>query len=211
MVCAICGTRRPKRQCPGVRGEICTTCCGTEREVTVDCPLDCVYLHEAHQHERVEPLEPHQLPDADIQITEQFLADHETLVVYLARALGASALEQSGVIDNDVREALEALVRTYRSLESGVIYETRPANPLAARICEGLGAKVQDFAKMEQEQVGVTRTRDGDVMRTLVFLERLERDRNNGRPKGRAFLDFLRSEFGVGEPASSSTSSLIVP
>ena len=42
--------RRPKRFCPGVRGDICTICCGTEREITVDCPLDCVYLREAHQH-----------------------------------------------------------------------------------------------------------------------------------------------------------------
>ena len=49
MNCAICETRRPRRYCPGVRGEICAICCGTAREVTVDCPLDCPYLRGSPQ------------------------------------------------------------------------------------------------------------------------------------------------------------------
>ena len=52
MACAICETRRPRRFCPGVRGDICSICCGTEREVTVDCPLDCEYLQEARRHDK---------------------------------------------------------------------------------------------------------------------------------------------------------------
>ena len=51
MLCAICGVRKARRFCPGVRGNICTLCCGTEREVTVDCPLDCEYLQEAHRQD----------------------------------------------------------------------------------------------------------------------------------------------------------------
>ena len=85
MSCAICHTRRPKRFCPGVRGDICTICCGTEREVTVDCPLDCVYLHEAHQHEKIEPTDPRKFPNQDIRVTEEFLRDHEPLLVYPSR------------------------------------------------------------------------------------------------------------------------------
>ncbi|MSV29886.1 MAG: hypothetical protein EXQ52_14235 [Bryobacterales bacterium] len=41
------------------------------------------------------------------------------------------------------------------------------------------------------------KTRDGDVLAILAFLQRLEIDQNNGRPRGRAFLNYLRQEFGV--------------
>jgi hypothetical protein len=57
------------------------------------------------------------------------------------------------------------------------------------------------------------RSRDVDVLTTLVFLQRLELDRHNGRRRGRAFLDFLRSFFGVEDDAAAlaSASSLILP
>jgi len=48
---------------------------------------------------------------------------------------------------------------------------------------------------MERERLGITRTRDGDVLKILVFLQRLALDRNNGRPRGRAFLDALRGFY----------------
>jgi len=48
----------------------------------------------------------------------------------------------------------------------------------------------------------------------LVFLQRLALDRNNGRPRGRAFLDYLRDLLGDAGGALQPmprTSSLIVP
>ena len=59
-----------------------------------------------------------------------FLHENEELLVFLGRGIMRAALEADAV-DNDVREALEALIRTYRTLQSGVYYETRPSNPLA--------------------------------------------------------------------------------
>jgi len=154
MSCAICHTRRPKRFCPGVRGEICTICCGTEREVTVDCPLDCIYLREAHQHEKIEPTDPHNFPNQDIRVTEDFLRDHEPLLLFLARTLLDAALATSGAVDFDVREALDGLVRTYRTLKRGGYYETMPANPIAANICRVVQIGIGEFRKQEPEQIG---------------------------------------------------------
>jgi len=211
MSCAICHVRRPKRFCPGVRGDICTTCCGTEREVTVDCPLDCVYLCEAHRHEKIAPTDPHDFPHQDIRVTEDFLRDHEQLLLFLARTLVEAALATPGAVDFDVRETLDALVRTYRTLQSGVYYETRPANPLAANMCHAVQAGVEEFRKQEPERTGMIRTRDSDILAMFVFLQRLELDNNNGRKRGRAYLDFLRGFFpeGAGEPAQAG--SLILP
>src|SRR5258708_32323229 len=191
MSCAICHTRRPKRFCPGVRGEICTICCGTEREVTVDCPLDCVYLREAHQHEKVEPTDPHKFPNQDIRVTEDFLRDHEPLLLFLARTVLDAALATSGAVDFDVREALDALVRTYRSLQSGVYYETLPANPIAADICRLVQTGIEEFRKQEPERTGMTQTRDDDILGLLAFLQRLELGTYNRRKPERADVDLL--------------------
>ncbi|MBZ5594493.1 MAG: hypothetical protein LAP39_19805 [Acidobacteriia bacterium] len=212
MSCAICHIRRPKRFCPGVRGDICTICCGTEREVSVDCPLDCVYLREAHRHEKITPTDPHDFPNPDIRVTEEFLRDHEPLLLFLARTLVDAAIKTTGAVDFDVREALDAIVRTYRTLQSGVYYETRPANPIAANICRLVQAGIEEFRKQEPERTGMTSTRDSDVLTLLVFLQRLELDNNNQRKRGRAYLDFLCGFFpeqpGEAAPAGSS---LIVP
>ena len=51
MSCAICEKRKEKRFCPAVHGRICPQCCGEQREVTLDCPSDCVYLQQAREHE----------------------------------------------------------------------------------------------------------------------------------------------------------------
>jgi hypothetical protein len=211
MACAICQTRRPRRFCPGVGGDICSICCGTEREVTVSCPLDCQFLQEARKHDRLPSLEGVEVPNKDIRITESELREHEDLVMFMAATVLRAAFEIPGVVDLDVREALEALTRTYRTLQSGVYYETRPANPLAAAVCGAVQDIVAEYRKEEKERLGITKTRDGDVLRTLVFLQHFELDRNNGRRRGRAFLDALRS-FYPGEIAPPPpASSLILP
>ena len=43
---------------------------------------------------------------------------------------------------------------------------------------------------------------DADVLGTLVFLQRLEFQHSNGRRRGRAFFDFLRTYFPA-QPAVS--------
>ena len=53
----------------------------------------------------------------------------------------------------------------------------------------------------------MTRTRDADVLGLLVFLQHFELDRDNGRRRGRAFLDALR-EFHPPEPESSALFSI---
>lgn len=213
MSCAICHIRKPRRFCPGVHGDICTLCCGNEREVTVDCPFDCPFLQEARKHERTGPLDPETIPNRDIRVTEEFLEEHQDLLLGAAKSLAFSAFDVPGAVDNDVRAALDALIRTQRTLDSGVYYESRPDNALASRIFSGTIEGLQDFRDRETEKLGITHTRDNDVLVILVFLQRLELDRNNGRPRGRAFLDYLRELLGAEGivPPSRSATSLIVP
>jgi hypothetical protein len=213
MACALCETRRPRRFCPGVRGDICTTCCGAEREVTVSCPLDCEYLREARKHDKMPLFDPKQIPNRDINVTDQLLSENEKLLAFLSMTLTRAASETPGVVDFDMRDALDSLTRTYRSLQSGVYYETRPTNPLAAHICDVVQAGIADFRRRETESLGMTKTRDAGILGLLVFMQRFELDQNNGRRKGRAFLDALSRIYanvpGAAPPVASS--SLILP
>src|SRR5262245_51623109 len=126
MACAICGIRRPRRFCPGVRGDICSICCGTEREVTVECPFECAYLLEARRREKPAVIDAAKVTNQDIRLSEKFLTDHQELFTLLGISLAGAALETPGAVDNDVREAIDSLIRTYRTLQSGVHYESMP-------------------------------------------------------------------------------------
>jgi hypothetical protein len=197
-----------------VQGDICTLCCGAEREVTVDCPFDCPFLQEARKHEHTQPVDPEEFPNKDIRVTEEFLEEHEPLLISAMTSLTLAALDTPGVVDRDVREALDALVRTQRTLQSGVYYETRPDNALANRIFSETQKGLEEFRAKEGEKLGMAHTRDADVLGVLVFLQRLELDRSNGRPRGRAFLDSLRGFLGdvlSAVPETPPASPLIVP
>jgi hypothetical protein len=205
MECAICQTRRPRRFCPGVRGEICSLCCGAEREVTVDCPLDCEFLREARRHEKAPEPNAAEFPNRDIQVSEKLLRANEQLLAFLSVTIFHTAMQVPGVVDRDVLEALDGLIRTYRSLQSGVYYESRPNNLLAAPIFSAVQRALEEYRSGEKEELGMTKTRDADVLGLLIFLQHFALFRDNGRRRGRAFLDALR-EFHPPAPESSESS-----
>ena len=188
--CQVCQKKRARRHCPGVRGEICAVCCGTERENSIDCPLDCEHLQEARRHEQPVPLS--ELPNKDVRVTEEFLREHESLLLWISMAL-AQSMEKQRAVDSDAREGLEALIKTYRTRESGLIYESRPANPYAASIVEALQQSIEKLHEQIAKETGTHSLRDSEVLAILVFLQRLELQHNNGRKRGRAFFGFLQT------------------
>jgi len=190
--CKLCGKRRARRHCPGIGGDICPQCCGAERENTIRCPSTCEHLREARLHEAAAPISEEELPNQDIRLSEKFIREHEPLLLTLVLAL-KKAMDTGQAVDFDAREALEALIRTYRTLQSGLIYETRPQNPFAAAIQQSLRESIEEFRKHMAEELGMHTLRDADILGTLVFVQRLELQHNNGRRRGRAFFDFLTS------------------
>jgi len=211
MECAICETRRPRRFCPGVHGEICSPCCGAEREVTVACPLECEFLRESRKHEKRVTPDGVEFPNRDIEVSEKLLRANEALLAFLSLAIFQSAMQTQGAADGDVLEALDGLIRTYRTLQSGVYYESRPGNGLAAAIFGAVQEALAEYRTREQQDLGMTKTRDSDVLGLLVFLQHFALFQQNGRKRGRAFLDALRG-FHPPEaaPSESSPSSMIL-
>jgi len=54
---------------------------------------------------------------------------------------------------------------------------------------------VREFRAAEEQHIGHTRLRDSEILKALVFLLRLGLGRTSGRPKSRAFIDFLLAQF----------------
>lgn len=201
--CALCETRKSRRHCPAVDGDICPQCCGKERETTLLCPFDCVYLQEARLHEKLVDVDPRTFPNQDIKITESFLVKQEPLVVAAARALAESAIQANNAYDSDVREAIDAMIRTYRALTNGLYYEALPDNNVAAAIFRSVRERIEEFRQRIATQTSHGSTRDSEVLGALVFLQRMSLDNDNQRAKSRRFIDVLR----VNLPAEKSAMS----
>ena len=206
VLCKICGKRRARRACPAVQGDICSICCGEEREVSLACPLDCEYLQEAHQHEKPLDITEEQISYSDVKVTEEFIRDHEELLLFSVYSLVQAAMRTPGAMDADVMAALEAVIQTHRTLESGLVYETRAENTVAVAVQRAFSNSLNDYQKVRQEREALTAFRSSDILNTLVFLHRMGQQNQNGRPRGRMYLDLLRHmtpDVGVEERAPS--------
>lgn len=194
MSCPICRERKPKRFCPAEGEKICAICCGTGREVTIDCPSDCAYLIAARRYEREhrQSLPADQLPLPDVRVAGGWMEEHEDLVVWLAGAVGEAARELRAT-DADAVLALSAMAETYRTLQSGIYYEHPPEAALAGEIYSRVAKAIADLKRAQSERGGFAALKDGDVFMAMVFLLRVGAQETNGRPRSRAFLDLLRS------------------
>jgi hypothetical protein len=216
--CSICEVRKEKRFCPAVHGRICPQCCGEQREVTLDCPSDCPYLQQAREHDRPRSAEHFDAASLflQVEVSDQFTYEREHLLMGLSYALAKAAGSDRSLNDRDLIAALSAMCTSYERLaNSGLHYE----QPLTSAAQHAVAAQVEEMVKQfreaEQKQLGYTNLRDGDVLKALVFLLRLAHARTSGRPKSRAFVDFLLAQFPEKESAlvasQEAGSRIIVP
>ena len=218
MSCAICEIRKEKRFCLAMHGRICPQCCGEQREVTLDCPSDCPYLQQAREHEKPRPAEQFEAESLflQVEISEQFTYEREHLLMGLSYALAKAAYADRSLNDRDLMAALSAMCTSYeRLVNSGLHYE----QPLTGRALHAVAAQVEtmlkQFREIEQKERGYSTLRDSDVLKALVFLVRLGHGRTSGRPKSRAFIDFLFAQFPERQSAlvtpQEAGSRIIVP
>jgi hypothetical protein len=194
----ICDIRKEKRFCPALHGRICPQCCGEQREVTLDCPSECPYLQQAREHEKPRPAE-HFDPASlflQIEISDQFTYEREHLLMGLSYALAQAAHADRSLNDRDLVAALSSLCKRYeRLVDSGLHYDQPGANTAQHAAAIQVEEMLKQYRELEQKQLGYSTLRDSDVLKALVFLVRLGYGRTSGRPKSRAFIDFLFAQF----------------
>ena len=118
--------------------------------------------------------------------------------------------------DTDLIAALTSLTKTWETLvNSGLHYESPIASPAQQAVVAEVQNMVKEYREAEQKHVGYAQLRDSEVLRALVFLVRMAHGRTSGRPKSRAFVDFLLAQFpektsGIAAPEEVG-SRLITP
>jgi len=131
-----------------------------------------------------------------VEIPEKFVYEQEHLMMGLTYALFKSANSDHSLMDADLISALSALVASYETLvNSGLHYEAPVASLGRQAVMAEVQKMVKEFREAEQKHLGYSRLKDTDVLRTLVFIVRMAYGRTSGRPKSRAFIDFLFAQF----------------
>ena len=196
-ICPICNKRRAERFCPAKREKICAVDCGTEREVTIDCPSDCAYLLAAHRWEEShpKPVPESEVPFPDVSFPADLIHTRQAALSGLGYAVLTYALEQRSLADADVFAAFQAMAETYRTLISGIYYEKPPQGAVAAGLYVAIAKFIEDEKKREVEHPEFPALKNSEIFHLLVFFLRFGRLRSNRRPRTRAFIEFLRAQF----------------
>ena len=219
MPCSLCETRKEKRFCPAIHGRICPQCCGEQREVTLDCPCDCVYLQQARENETRNPR--HKRPKVildrkslfpNVEIEEAFLYQQENLLLGISFALAKSARADRNLRDSDLTAAVVSLGKTYETLvQSGLHYDAGAINPPQQAVIQEIKTMLAEYREVEQKNRGYVALRDSDILKGIVFMIRMAHGRTNGRPKSRAFVEFFFQQFPDKAAQEEQASRIIVP
>ena len=206
--CPLCGARTGKRHCPAKSATICSVCCGTKREVDIDCPSDCVHLRKGRSYEADRGVQLGPEPSG-LRFDERFLYQHAQLIATVAESVLEERADSPSTVDLDAIEALAALVATFKTLSSGLYYETVPqgspvAKALFRRMKELLDALMEPPQEEDRRALRVS-----EAQQVLEFMTQTADFHSNGRPKSRRYLDWLTSM--VPRPNEQEQSRLIVP
>jgi hypothetical protein len=200
------------RFCPAKGENICAVCCGTEREVSIDCPSDCSYLIAAHRYEDLHQRElPADTPLLDVKVSQDVIYAHQNVLSGIAFTAAKFSAVHSATTDSDVLAALQALAETYKTLGHGIYYEKPPDATLPRELYAALAQFLEEAKQQPGERPGSPPVKDSEIFSLLVFLYRMGLLRTNGRPRARRYVEFLRQQFPAAPELKREESRIIVP
>ena len=212
MSCPICEKRKAVRFCPAKGEKICAICCGTEREVSIDCPSDCSYLISAHRYEDEHPRSlPEDTPLLDVKVSQDVIYAHQNLLSGIAFTAAKFSATHPATSDPDVLTALQSLADTYKTLASGIYYEKPPGAALSRELYDALAQFLNEAKQQPPERPSGAPAKDAEIFSLLVFLYRMGLLRTNGRPRARRYVEFLRGQFPAAPELQREESRIIVP
>ena len=210
--CPICEKRKADRFCPAKGEKICAVCCGTEREVSIDCSVDCSYLIAAHKYEDQHKRSiPAGTPFLEERLPSGTLHTHQPLMAALSFTIAKACMTQPSATDPDVLAALRTLAETYKTLISGIYYEKVPDIPVQREIYSATIAVLDDLRQKQAAAGTMDTLKNQDIFYVTIFLFRMGLIRSNGRPRSRRFIEFLRSQFPQAEELKREEPRIILP
>jgi hypothetical protein len=225
--CPLCGARRARRACPGVRSDICAVCCGTKRLTEIACPPDCPYLSSARAHP---PAVVQRQQERDFEfllprIRDLSEAQYQLMLFFEALIVRETASAMPPFIDADVVEACASTAATLETARKGIIYEHHAASLPARQLAGELKRAYADLtAKAGAQAARLER----DAAVALRHVERTARDAAAAFPDAAdarsAWMAFVRrlmstpptdasrdEQPAAGAPEKPETPRIIIP
>ncbi|MGH9427106.1 MAG: hypothetical protein ACRD2L_12485 [Terriglobia bacterium] len=210
MKCPLCQSRKAKRFCPAKAGQICPVCCGTKREVEIDCPSDCVYLHAGREYESSKLARTTPPPERTERLWKpSFLNAHYPRMMGLSQVIVTVRHRSPELADSDVQATFDSLLQTFSTLDKGIYYDFAPERLIQRELYLALKQFLEGPA--ESRLISESRPTTSQILDLLQFMKELFAGMTLPRPKSRAFLDHLESvsrDFAHGQPEEPK---LIVP
>lgn len=207
--CPLCSERAGKRFCLAKDAQICAVCCGTKREVEIDCPSLCPYLKASRSYEAEKRVPDPELAAKVQKYDNTFVYRFTPVLDATSRAVAEERLSSPWLVDNDVIEVYKALAATMKTLSSGIYYESLPGGPAQLSLFRQLKAVLDDM--MQPDPSAARRIlKVSEAVDVLDFLTFAAQANSSVRPRSRRYLDLI-SEMSGTTPQTQQSGGLIIP
>jgi hypothetical protein len=207
-MCPLCSARPGKRYCPAKGANICAVCCGTKREIEIDCPSSCVHLKASRSYEADKPVVDPALMAKMQKYNDSFLQRFHHVLTIVNASVAEERVAMTWLVDADVIEVYKALSATMRTLSSGIYYESLPEGSVRLSLFRRLKDVFDRF--MAPDPAGEHPVlRPSEAVEVLEFLTLVAQLNSSVRPRSRRYLDWIAETFGYPQPQQSR--GLIVP
>jgi hypothetical protein len=184
-LCPQCSTRKAKRYCPALAQSICPVCCAELRMIELACPERCPYLQEARKStaQRRTPKFLQHLASQDKRKIMETIERLEMVIFLLERSIvEAQRYRFRDLTDEEALEGVRNALKTYETLDRGIIYEHASESPRVQAVSRALLDAIEDVSKRlrEHQQSSTITTRD--FLACMEFLiEAIQFDRQSGK------------------------------
>ncbi len=207
--CPLCSSRPGKRYCPAVAEQICAVCCGTKREIEIDCPSSCPYLKASRSYESEKPIPDPEIASKVHNYDERFVKRYHQVLDAITCSVVEEHMDSKWLVDNDVIEVYKRLNTTMKTLSSGIYYESLPESPVRLSLYRRLKALLDEM--MQPDPAGARMMlKVSEAIDALDFLTLVAQANSSVRPKSRRYLDWMAQRFSSLSQTPQS-SSIILP
>jgi len=214
MKCILCEQRKAKRSCPAKDTLICAQCCGEKRVLEIECPESCEYLKTGRERESEDYKKHIQRMDQTAQERHRkILYEHRNVVAHLEYVISRQRILSRDLGDKDVVQAVDSLLETYRTEDTGLLYERTDDNLRIESLRRELREIIESYRNPEgEEKKGIvdpknTRLQLGAAIDCLKFIRTLATTYLEDRNSGSGYVDFLARII----PREEAQKSIIVP
>ena len=140
---------------------------------------------------------------------KSFIYRHTPILNVVCLAIYEERAVSPWLVDTDVIEVFKDLVKTMKTLSSGIYYESLPEGTVQVSLFRRLKQLFDGF--MQPQPQGLEQSlKVEDAIDVLNFLTYVATVNSNSRPRSRQYLDLLNSMAEQSAP-STPAANLIVP